>query len=277
MLAQKKFLKIIQNEEQASVFIGPTDSPLFLLLDWSRMKVTKMNIEIQSCQNIDILEIQDERDTDVNLNIGSGTTLTWQTAAFAKGKTTKMFGVLDKDAVLMVACADFSFGNELFNASFLLKGDHSHIDWRLASLAARDDFKNINVSFDHVGEDTYATMNNYGVTEDQATLVFSGTSHIFKGSHHSRTHQNAKIMVFDQKCTAKADPILQIDENDIEASHAAAVGKVNDDHLFYLCSRGLKHDEAKRLITLGYLNPITSYFHDEEIKQKIAAEIEKRV
>ncbi|MCX5775059.1 MAG: SufD family Fe-S cluster assembly protein, partial [Firmicutes bacterium] len=277
ILSRHKSLQISKSEGHSKVIVEKNESPLFLLLDWSQIELAHLDIEISSCQNVDILEIADARDTELNLLVEEGATLNWATVAFSEGKKAKMNGVLEKNATLNVAVADFSQGNESFDAIIVLKGEHSRIDWHLASLAARTDQKNIQVSFDHIGLDTYAMMNNYGVTEDSGSLIFAGTSHIFKGSHHSRTHQNAKIMVFDPQCIAKANPVLKIDENDIEASHAAAVGKVNDDHLFYLCSRGLKHDEAKRLITLGYLNPIMSYFHDKNIKQQIAEEIEKRV
>ena len=108
-------------------------------------------------------------------------------------------------------------------------------------------------------------------------MHFKGISHIKNGSIKSKTRQSAKIMVFDPKCHAKANPILKIDENDIEASHAAIVGKVNDEHMFYLCSRGISENDAKQLITLGYLKPITNYFEDEKYVQEIVDGIEKRL
>ena len=101
-------------------------------------------------------------------------------------------------------------------------------------------------------------------------------SHILKGCHRSKSHQNAKIVVFDNDCIARAKPVLKIDENDIEASHAATVGKVSDEHIFYLTSRGLNMDEAKMLITLGYLKPILKGF-DTSIVEQINNEIEGRL
>ena len=83
-------------------------------------------------------------------------------------------------------------------------------------------------------------------------------------------------MVFDNECVAKAKPILKIDENDIEASHAATVGKVSDEHIFYLTSRGLNLEEAKMLITLGYLKPILKGFNDS-IQNEIDSLIERRL
>ena len=133
------------------------------------------------------------------------------------------------------------------------------------------------ISVNHVAPNTFARMDNYGVAKDNGKLVFSGTSSILNGSKGSKTHQNSKIMVFDEDSDGIAKPILKIDENDIEASHAAVVGKINDDHLFYLTSRGLSESVAKELITFGYLKPIVNGFIEESIKEEISSLIERRM
>ena len=84
-------------------------------------------------------------------------------------------------------------------------------------------------------------------------------------------------MVFDKASNAIAKPILKIDENDIEASHAAVVGKINDEHLFYLTSRGVDEMAAKQLITYGYLKPILNGFKEEQIREHISSLIEGRM
>ena len=94
---------------------------------------------------------------------------------------------------------------------------------------------------------------------------------------NSITRQNAKIMVFDRYSNAIAKPILKIDENEIEASHAASVGKISDDEMFYLTSRGLSEEMAKELITLGYLKPIVSEFKDDDVRESILKLIEERM
>lgn len=184
---------------------------------------------------------------------------------------------LEESSNAFVAMADLVKGNVDFNATFNLLGDNANSEWHLASLGADNDKKVFNINFNHVGKNTTGVMSNYGVVEDESMMHFKGISHIKNGSIKSKTHQSAKIMVFDPKCHAKANPILKIDENDIEASHAAIVGKVNDEHMFYLCSRGISENDAKQLITLGYLKPITNYFEDEKYVQEIVDGIEKRL
>ena len=184
---------------------------------------------------------------------------------------------LEESSNAFVAMADLVKGNVDFNATFNLLEDNANSEWHLASLGADNDKKIFNINFNHVAKNTTGVMSNYGVVEDESMMHFKGISHIKNGSIKSKTHQSAKIMVFDPKCHAKANPILKIDENDIEASHAAIVGKVNDEHMFYLCSRGISENDAKQLITLGYLKPITNYFEDEKYVQEIVDGIEKRL
>ena len=111
-------------------------------------------------------------------------------------------------------------------------------------------------------------MQNYGVALDESFLTFSGINHIKEKAKKSNTNQSAKIIVFDKAAHGKANPILKIDENDVLASHSAIVGSLNENHLFYLKSRGLSEKKAKALIVYGYLQPIAQYF-DEKSQKKI--------
>ena len=173
--------------------------------------------------------------------------------------------------------ADFSSKKVHFSFIGNLLENDASLNWHLSSLAASEDNKTFDISVNHIAPHTFARMDNYGVCKDDGKLVFSGISSINNGSKGSKTHQNSKIMVFDALSNGIAKPILKIDENDIEASHAAIVGKINDEHLFYLTSRGLTEADAKQLITFGYLKPIMNGFIEEEIKGEISSLIERRM
>ena len=181
-----------------------------------------------------------------------------------------------KNSKIVGYFADFSTSENHLNVDINLNDENATCEWHLASLSSNKDNKDIAVSIYHNHPLTFGRIDNYGVCKDNGRLVFSGTSHIVKGCHQSKSHQNAKILVFDEGCIAKAKPVLKIDENDIEASHAASVGKVSDEHIFYLTSRGLTNEEAKMLITLGYLKPILKGF-DASIQGEIDQLIERRL
>ena len=173
--------------------------------------------------------------------------------------------------------ADFSSQKVHFSFIGNLLENEATMNWHLSSLSASKDNKTFDISVNHIAPRTYARMDNYGVCKDYGKLLFAGTSHIFEKASKSKTQQNAKIMVFDEASNAIAKPILKIDENDVEASHAAVVGKINDEHLFYLTSRGLSEADAKQLITFGYLKPILQGFNDEKTRAYISSLIERRM
>jgi Fe-S cluster assembly protein SufD len=182
--------------------------------------------------------------------------------------------IVERNGSIEGAFADFSQGNGRFILNVHLSGEGSNCHWNLASLTRGTSEKRFETSVYHEAPHTEALVSNYGIARDQSKLYFAGVSEIKKGSVKTATRQEAKIIVFDPMALGRASPILKIGDNDVQASHAAVVGRLNEMHLFYLESRGVSEEEAKRLITLGYLRPIEDTFVDEDLKLKIERAIE---
>ena len=235
------------------------------------------NINLPAGLNVDILFTTLPTNNDLLINIDRDSEVTISFLAKDIPSPYKVTVNVKGNSKIEAYFADFS--NQKVHFSFvgnLLEND-AILNWHLSSLSAGQDNKTFDISVNHIAPKTYARMDNYGVCKDDGKLVFSGISSINNGSRGSKTHQNSKIMVFDALSNGIAKPILKIDENDIEASHAAVVGKINDEHLFYLTSRGLTEAEAKQLITFGYLKPIMNGFVEDEIKEEISSLIERRM
>ena len=231
--------------------------------------------EVNSNSSLLITNLQSIDSLKIDINEGSFLNLS---LLFDKNVKNLNFVInLKNNSNLEGYFAEFSEDNLQINGEINLLNEQAHAVVKLASLSAENDNKNISISINHVAGNTYGRIDNYGVCKDNAKLLFAGTSHIFEKSIKSKTQQNAKIMVFDEASNAIAKPILKIDENDVEASHGAVVGKINDEHLFYLTSRGLSEAEAKELITFGYLKPILAGFNDERTREYISSLIERRM
>lgn len=200
--------------------------------------------------------------SDVNLVLDEGSNLILRLANFNENSEIKISGKIGKYASLSVDFADFSSGNSKIISSINLIDEGANCDWHLATLSNKKDNKIFDVSFTHLVGKTTASMDNYGVARDESKILFTGINHITKGAKFSNTKQNAKIIVFDKTASGTASPVLKIDENEVQASHGAIVGQLNSDHMFYLMSRGLTRDEARMIITLGYLKPVANKFSE---------------
>jgi Fe-S cluster assembly scaffold protein SufB len=233
-----------------------------------------LHLVIAPESTIDLMIYNGDQDTVLQVDLADHVSGKIQIAMFRPNKNLTLEGTVGSHVQLEAAIADFTEGKGRVVISFEMLGRDSKIEWRSAALASHQDRKFYAINFTHKNFNTYANMTNYGVTEGQSSLQFTGTGHILNGAKFSKTHQAAKIMVFDEQCFGRADPVLKIDENEVEASHAATVGRVNEDHLYYLQSRGLTKSDAKRLITLGYLQPIIRYFTDTSVQEKLASQIQ---
>lgn len=246
------------------------------VLDLAKYKGNVL-LTIEENQNISLLIANLKDDCELSIEVKDNSNLKFSILAKEPLKQCKITANVGYMSQINGYFADFIPGQCHGEVTINLNKPYSTCDWHLASLSENKDNKKFDISAYHNAPNTVAHLDNYGVCRDDGKLVFSGVCHIIKGSHGSKAHQNAKIMVFDKVSNGIAKPILKIDENDIEASHAAVVGKINDEHIFYLTSRGLTVDEAKRLITLGYLKPIMAGFDDEKVKEEIEKLIEGKM
>ncbi|MCR5067368.1 MAG: SufD family Fe-S cluster assembly protein [Erysipelotrichaceae bacterium] len=129
----------------------------------------------------------------------------------------------------------------------------------------------------HSERNTTANINNYGIAMKGGSCDFDVRNRINKGCHGSETHQTSRILTYDAQSKGRILPVLYIDDNDVRASHAATMGQPDRDQIFYMQTRGLSYQEAMKLITVGYLLPVSEVIDDEKTNSLLRQEIETKV
>lgn len=124
---------------------------------------------------------------------------------------------------------------------------------------------------------THGEIRNYAVVLKTGTLMIDAIGRIVKGAYRSENHQTSRALSFEDGQRSTILPELLIDENDVQASHAMSIGRMDDDQLYYMMSRGLTPQMCTQLISTGYLMPITEVIDNEELKEKLAAEMERKI
>lgn len=135
----------------------------------------------------------------------------------------------------------------------------------------------------HNHEYTNSELETYAIALDEAVLTLDNNATIKQGCKKSVAHQKAKGLNLSASSTIKAQPNLYIDEFDVEASHSASVGNINKEELFYLMSRGLKESDARKIVVLGFINPLVDKISDsyneeiQNIKQGLLKEFSEKL
>jgi len=129
----------------------------------------------------------------------------------------------------------------------------------------------------HFGRSTESDMITRAVMKDEATAIINGVTKIEKGATKSNGQQTEKVLMLSPKSRGDANPILLIDEDDVKAGHAASVGQVNADQVYYLMSRGISRQEAERLIIHGFLDPVVSEIPLKGLREQLHRILERKL
>lgn len=119
---------------------------------------------------------------------------------------------------------------------------------------------------------THHTTNDIkvdGILKGGSSSVYRGLIKIEKEGQQANSYLSNHILKIGEKSLGNSIPSLQIEANDVKASHGATIGQVSEEHLFYLMSRGLSREGAESMITQGFLEPIISRIKIEELRGKI--------
>lgn len=137
--------------------------------------------------------------------------------------------------------------------------------------------KNYHMDVASFAPHTYGDIKNYAVMLNEGNLMIDAIGRIAKGASRSESHQTSRALSFDSRQKAEILPELLIDEDDVQASHAMSIGRVDEDALYYMMSRGLSVKQCTSLISTGYLLPITETLNNEELKQTLKEEMERKI
>ena len=129
----------------------------------------------------------------------------------------------------------------------------------------------------HWYNDTTSNLINYAICKDSSELNINSNGIIKKGCAKSKLSQKSKGIILDLTSAISANPLLQIDEFDVEANHGASIGAIDDEDLYYLMSRGLTKSQSEQLIVSGYMQPILSKMNDEQLQKYASFLIENKL
>ncbi len=153
------------------------------------------------------------------------------------------------------------------NLDAILAGEGAEATIDLVTIATVGNTQNLDIKVTHDAENTTGLINNSAVVSGNSKVVINGTGKINSKMKGSNARQTTRGTILSKEGKLQANPFLLIDEYDVAASHGAAIGKISDEGLFYLMSRGLSKKDAEKLIVAGFINPILSKITDEDTKE----------
>jgi Fe-S cluster assembly protein SufD len=127
------------------------------------------------------------------------------------------------------------------------------------------------VTVDHAASRCVSSQRFVGVVDDHGRGSFSGEIIVRPGTIRTDAHQSTRNLVLDANAEADARPWLRILADDVRCTHGATVGRLDDDALFYLRSRGIALAEARAMLIAAFIRDITDDIADESVRAHVEA------
>ncbi len=130
---------------------------------------------------------------------------------------------------------------------------------------------------EHAAPNTTSDLAFRGVLTGRSSAVWKGNIIVDPGAQKTDAFQESRNLLLSKRAHADAIPGLEIQANDVRCTHAAAVAQVDPEQLFYLRSRGLREDVAKRLVIEGFLAALVERFEEGQVREVLGAALEHRL
>lgn len=184
---------------------------------------------------------------------------------------------LEKDAKVNYTIVDFGGKNSISNLYSNLEGKNSSNNINTIYLGNKEQLFDINCIADLRGEKTNVNIEVQGALNDKARKHFKGTIDFKRGSKKAKGNENESCMLLSDRAKSLALPMLLCSEEDVEGNHSSSSGKLDEKTLFYIMSRGFDLKEAMKLAVRAKFNNILNGIKNEELREKILTEIDKKL
>lgn len=182
-----------------------------------------------------------------------------------------------KDATVNISQGMMNEGRTVLEVYSNLSEEGSASLQKTITVASANTDQNITTDVINRAPHTKGEIFNYGVVAKDGSNVFNGIGKIDIDGVHSLAEQETRVLLLDGAKRGDANPILLIEENEVSAGHAASVGRVSEEQLYYLMSRGIPREESEKLIILGFLEPVVEEIEIESIQQLLRQAIARKL
>lgn len=175
-------------------------------------------------------------------------------------------GCLAKDnSKITYVALELGKGKAWFSFKNLLAGYKSSFKGNIAYCATGDRFLDMNHVVIHRGKESESEYSVDGVLGGKAKKTWRGTIDFKKGCSASKGNEQEDVLLLDPSIVNKSLPVILCDEEDVEGRHGCTVGRIDEEKLFYLQTRGVDEKEAKELLIKGKVLAVAKLTDNDEI------------
>lgn len=188
--------------------------------------------------------------------------------------------LVDEHGIMEWVSGNMGSGVTMLYPCSILRGAYARTDNLGLAFAGPGQYQDVGAKAIHAAPYTKSTIRSKSISVGGGTAIFRGLVRITKKAKGADTFQSCDALLLDEDSKADTYPMLKIDTNDVSAAHEARVGRIDEEKIFYLMSRGLSEEQATSLVVAGFIEPIVKALPLEyalELNKLIELEMEGAV
>ena len=195
----------------------------------------------------------------VELYVGKGARLRYSTI---ENWSKNMYNLNTKRALVeddgIMEWVSGSFGSHIsyLYPMTILQGNNSHMDFTGITFAGKTQALDTGAKVVHNGRNTSSHISTKSISKDGGVCVYRSEVIIGKDAVGAKSSVNCDSLMLDSKSRSDTIPAMDVRNADSDVGHEAKIGRISDEAIFYLMSRGLSEEDARAMIVSGFAEPV---------------------
>jgi Fe-S cluster assembly protein SufB len=164
--------------------------------------------------------------------------------------------IVDEDGTVEWINGNLGSGCTMLYPCSVLRGPRARSDSLGIAFAAKGQNQDTGSKVIHAASDTSSTIQAKSISKDGGISTYRGLVHILPRAARCKTAVNCDALLIGTASVSNTYPTMRIENNSADVAHEASVGRIGEEEIFYLMSRGLSELQARQMVVAGFIEPI---------------------
>ncbi|WP_171779417.1 Fe-S cluster assembly protein SufB [Clostridium acetobutylicum] len=165
--------------------------------------------------------------------------------------------VVEKNGTIEWVSGSFGSKISMLYPMSILKGEGAKSEYTGVTFAGEGQHLDTGTKVVHAAPYTSSTISAKSISKGGGTCIYRGSVKVTENAHHCKSSVSCDSLMLDDISQSDTIPALDLANDEVDIGHEAKIGRISDDAIFYLMSRGVSEDEARAMIVRGFVNPIS--------------------
>ena len=180
--------------------------------------------------------------------------------------------IVEEDGVMEWVSGSFGSRVSMLYPMTILKGERSRCEFTGVTFASSGQYLDTGCKIVHAAPNTSSTVHSKSISKNGGTSFYRGLLNVAANATGAKGTVECESLMLDNESRSDTIPIIEINNDSVDIGHEAKIGRISDEAIFYLMSRGISKDEAKAMIVRGFVEPIS-----KELPLEYAVELNKLI